>query len=132
MLDWFLNWYAQTLDGKNYFQTLYILLFEYWLWIPVLYLFFKAIFLPSWVISRHHKFAHKQKFILLAIDVPKKNELSIAGMELALTQILGHHFAPNWWEKWIDGQFQLSMSLEIVAIDGFIQLLIRCPISWRN
>jgi|GEM_PF-123132 len=132
MFESFVQWYDSVFYGKTELETIWILFFHYYLWVPFLYLFLKHIVLTSYMISRHLKYHHKFKYILLAIDAPKKNEQSIIGIELALSHILGVESGPNFKEKWIDGQFQLPLSLEIVSIDGFIQLIIRCPEGWRD
>lgn len=135
MLIEFLYWYEATFAGKSTIEQIYILSVDYYLWIFWLYIFYfflKEFILPTWLMWRQNLFLAKQKKILLAVDVPKKNEQSIIGMELALTQILGAHSTFNWSETWIEGRVQESMSLEIVSIDGYIQLLIRCPLKWRD
>ena len=42
------------------------------------------------------------------------------------------HDIPTWREKWIEGVFQLSISLEIVSEGGNIHFYIRCPEHFRN
>lgn len=132
MLDFIVQWYDSVFYGKTQLETMGILFFHYYLWVPFLYFFLKNLVLPSYMISRHIAYHHKHKYILLAIDAPSKNEQSIIGIELALSHILGAETGPNFKEKWLDGQFQLPMSLEIVSIDGFIQLIVRCPAAWRD
>lgn len=132
MFELIVQWYDSVFFGKTYWETLGIWFFDFYLWVPLLYLFLKNMVLPAYMISRHITYHHKHKYILLAIDAPKKNEQSIIGIELALSHILGAESGPNFKEKWIDGQFQLPMSLEIVSIDGFIQLVVRIPSGWRD
>lgn len=132
MFELFVQWYDAAFYGKTQLEILGVIFFDFYLWVPLLYLFLKNMILPAYMISRHIKYHHKHKYILLAIDAPSKNEQSIIGIELALSHILGAESGPNFKEKWIDGQFQLPMSLEIVSIDGFIQLIVRCPAAWRD
>ncbi|MCC6639356.1 hypothetical protein IT409_02245, partial [Candidatus Falkowbacteria bacterium] len=77
-------------------------------------------------------YLHSVEYTLLAIDVPKKNEQSIQAMEQVFVVIQGMHFEPNMHEKWVQGMFQLPFSCEIVSIDGYIQLLMRIPVAWRD
>jgi hypothetical protein len=78
------------------------------------------------------RFEHKQKHILLAIDVPKENEQTPKAMEQAFAQLYGIQKKPNLVEKYIDGYVQPAFSLEIISIDGYIQFLIRAPEKFRD
>ena len=78
------------------------------------------------------KYAAKIKWALLAIDIPKEN--------LQSTKAVEHIFAAMWpflesinlIEKYIDGEFQLAFSLEIVSIGGYTQFLIRVPVTHKD
>ena len=39
---------------------------------------------------------------------------------------------PDWWEKWIDGKYQISMTIEIVSEGGNIHFYLRIPEATRN
>lgn len=85
-----------------------------------------------WINSRQAKFAASGSNILLAIDVPKRNEQSLKAVENIFAQMAGVHSGPTKWEKYFKGAYQKGFSLEIVSIDGFIQFLIRTPAEFRD
>jgi len=77
--------------------------------------------------------AKKIKPILLEIRIPKEIVKPIRAMETVLMSIWQVFYQPpDWWEKWIDGQFQLSFALEIVSIDGDPHFYIRIPDRFRD
>ncbi len=49
---------------------------------------------------------------------------------LALRQSI--YQPPDWWEKWVEGQMQLSYNFEIASIDGEPHFFVRIPDSMRN
>ncbi|MBU0646807.1 hypothetical protein KKC67_02220 [Patescibacteria group bacterium] len=73
---------------------------------------------------------HKQ--VLLAIDIPRGNAQTPKAVENMLAYLACEHGTFNYHEEWWEGQFQLSLSLEIVSIDGYIQYLIRAPEKWKG
>ena len=73
---------------------------------------------------------HKQ--ILLAIDIPRGNVQSPKAVENLFAYFGGMHSTENLHETWWLGMFQLSVSIEIVSIDGYIQYLIRTPEKFRD
>lgn len=75
----------------------------------------------------------KQKKILLEIKMPKDVVKPIRAMETvmdALHKII--YKPPDWWEKWIDGEVQLSYSFEIISIGGETHFFIRIPATYRD
>ncbi|MBU1131094.1 hypothetical protein KJ840_03110 [Patescibacteria group bacterium] len=78
------------------------------------------------------KYLKSIKHNLLAIDIPKDNEQSLLAVEQIFAQLHGIKSSPNLWEKYWLGETQLSVSLEIVSIEGYIQFLIRTPDKFRN
>lgn len=85
-----------------------------------------------WLIYVQTKWARKNKFVFLAIDVPRGNEQSPRAVENMLSYLAGAHGSINFFEKWFEGKFQLSFSYEIVSIDGYTQFIIRTPVDFRN
>ncbi|MDO9399490.1 MAG: hypothetical protein Q7T79_02290 [bacterium] len=73
---------------------------------------------------------HKQ--VLLAIDIPRGNVQTPKAVENMLAYLACEHGTYNYHEEWWEGQFQLSMSLEIVSIDGYIQYLVRTPDKFKD
>jgi hypothetical protein len=78
------------------------------------------------------KYLQSIKYNLLAIDIPKDNEQSILAVEQMFAQLHGIKSSPTKLEKYWLGQSQLSFSLEIISIEGYIQFLIRTPEKFRD
>lgn len=75
----------------------------------------------------------KQKQILLEIKMPRDIIKPIRAMESVMANI--HQAAyqpPDWWEKWIEGQVQLSVSFEMVSTNGEPHFFIRIHRSYRD
>jgi len=77
-------------------------------------------------------FLGAQKYVLLAIDVPKANEQTPKAVENILAYLAAGHGSINLIDKWWDGKLQLAYSLEVVSIDGYTQFVIRAPEAMRN
>jgi hypothetical protein len=106
------------------------LLGEYgWLILAIMFLFGVR---ELWLIYVQTKWAMKNKFILLAIDVPRANEQSPRAVENMFSYLAGAHGSINFFEKWFEGKFQLAFSYEIVSIDGYTQFLVRTPVDFRG
>lgn len=103
----------------------------YFGWIPIaIVLIYGA--KELWVDYIQNQWGAKQKFILLAVDIPRGNETSILAVENMFTYFAGAHGSLTLLEKYWEGKFQLSFSFEIVSIDGYTQFLIRTHDSFRN
>lgn len=100
-------------------------------WIFFVFAFLQFLW-AEWLSLRQDKFLAQQKWVLLAIDVPKDNEQSPKAVEHMMTNLAGAHMPLTKWEEWWEGAFQLAFSLEIVSIDGYIQFLIRTTDYWRD
>lgn len=85
-----------------------------------------------WLKYRRMKWGAQQKFKLLAIDIPRSNEQTPKAVENMFSYIAGAHGSINLIEKWWEGKFQLSFSLEIVSIEGYTQFLIHTPEPFRD
>ncbi len=100
-------------------------------WIP-----FAAIFLVGakmiWIDYINDKWASKQKFILLAIDIPRENAQSPKAVENIFNYLAGAHGTFNLIELYWEGKYQLSISLEIVSIGGYTQFLVYAPAHIRD
>ncbi len=95
----------------------------WWLFLPFI-LWKRAVFF--WLWWREEIFDNKQKNILLEIRIPKENLKPMRAMELVFTGLWQIYSPPAWIEKWWDGQYLLSYSFEIAAIDGIPHFFIRC------
>ena len=103
-----------------------------WWWLLVPFILWQP-FCFLWLWWRKEVWLKKINFILLEIKIPKEVLKPIRAMETvmaALRQII--YQPPDWWEKWIDGQIQLSYSFEIVSIGGEPHFFIRIPEGIRD
>lgn len=100
-------------------------------WIPVAMVFIYGTFL-IFVDYKQGLYSAKQKYTLLAIDIPKENAQSLMAVENLFTYFAGAHGSKNLIETYWDGEFQLCFSFEIVSIDGYTQFIVRCPEGMRN
>ncbi len=104
-----------------------------WWWVPLPYFLWK-IFLFFWAWWRvNYVFLPKNKNIILDIRVPSLSIKPIRAMEIVLSELFQIIYKPpDKWEKWIDGQVQLSYSFDVVSIEGEIHFMIRMPESIRD
>jgi hypothetical protein len=72
------------------------------------------------------------KRILLEIKLPKEVSKPIRAMDQVFAGFHGIHDIPTWREKWVEGVFQLNLSLEIVSTEGIIHFYIRTPEMFRK
>jgi len=100
-------------------------------WIPIAIAFLWGA-AQVWLRYVRIKWYLQQKFVLLAIDIPRGNEQTPKAVENMFTYLAGAHGTFNLFEKWWEGKFQLSFSYEIVSIDGYTQFLIRAPAQFRD
>lgn len=100
-------------------------------WIPIAIVFMWGA-KEMWMAYIRGQWGRQQKFILLAIDIPRGNEQSPKAVENIFTYLAGAHGSINLIETYWDGIFQLSFSCEIVCIDGYTQFVIHSPEKFRN
>lgn len=62
---------------------------------------------------------------LLAVDIPKDNEQSLVAMEELFNSLHGMYGGPTMVDKYVHGETQPRISLEIISIEGHIQFLVR-------
>jgi hypothetical protein len=106
-------------------------LIYYYGWIPIAFMFVWGA-VQVWLYYRQILFKKTIKFVLLAIDIPRNNELSPKGVENLFSYLGGGHDSPDLIEKWWLGMFQLSWCFEIVSIEGYIQFLVYTPTKLRE
>ncbi len=116
-----------------YFVLDYFILFVkswWWIFLPLI-LWKPALFMYlNWRIDI---FLNKQTMVILEIKMPKDLVKPIRAMEVVLSGIhAGIYQPPDFWEKWIDGQVQLSLAIEMVSIDGQPHFYIRTPSQYRD
>lgn len=111
-------------------QILFAVLY-YGGWIPLAIVFLWGM-KEFWKDYINGQWLSEQKFIFLAIDIPRGNEVSLRSVENMFTYFAGAHGSHNLIDTYWIGAIQLGFSFEIVSIDGYTQFLIRTPASFRN
>lgn len=100
-------------------------------WLPIAIVFLWGA-KEVWLFYIGNRWYATNKFILLAIDIPRGNEQTARAVENLFTYLAGAHKTFNLIEEYWEGQSQLSFSLEIISIEGYTQFLIWTPAQWRN
>lgn len=100
-------------------------------WIPIAIVFLWGA-KEVWLSYIRGKWGAEQKYILLAIDVPRGNTQSPKAVENIITYLAGAHGNINPIEYWWEGKFQVYFSLEIVSIDGYTQFIVYTPEPFRD
>lgn len=85
-----------------------------------------------WIQRQQRRWFATNKFILLAIDIPKEHEQTPKAVEQLFSTISGAHAPLNKIDLYVSGIFQLTFSFEIVSIDGYVQFLVRTPTQYRD
>ena len=94
------------------------------LWKPLTFLYL------FWLRERWDR---KQRKVILEIKIPKESLKPIRAMENVIAGIHQAIYQPaDWWENWVEGQIQLSISFEIASIGGETHFYIRTPNSYRD
>jgi len=112
----------------NYF----IIFLKNWWWVFLPFLFWKPFsFLYRW--WRIDSFLSQQKPVLLEIKLPKDVVKPVRAMEQVMASINAAIYQPpDPWEKWVDGQVQLSISFEIASIGGETHFYVRTWVPYRE
>lgn len=106
----------------------------WWVFVPILLFFpFKSLYL-WWL--RWDVWYPRFKWILLEVKPPKEILKPFKAMEDVFSVLWGIIDAPNWREKWCEGEIPLGgglwLSFEIVSIGGEIHFFIRMPDFFRD
>lgn len=105
---------------------------ETWWWLPLPFILFD-LFKYHYLYFIQERWDSKIKKILIEIKIPKEVNKPIKAMEQIFAGLHGvFHASPNWRETWIDGEFQLSFTLELVSVDGKIHFYMRIPEMFRD
>ncbi len=105
-----------------------------WWWLPLPFILWWP-FSFLWLWWRTDKFLKKTKFILLEIKIPKEVLKPMRAMERVIDGLWQIFYdAPDWWEKWVDGKIDpsLSCSFEIASIGGESHFFIKIPEANRD
>ena len=128
--SFFSNIVNEILSSKTPLDAVWIVL-KIGGWIPLAYLLLWAA-KEIYLINIRNKWGRKQKFVLLAIDVPKGNEQSPKAVESIFSNLCGAKASSTFKKKWVEGRFNLSFSLEMVSHGGDIRFYIRAPLKHRD
>ena len=105
---------------------------ENWWWLILFFALFNN-FLFFWLWWLRERWIVKQKSILLEIRMPRDIIKPIRAMEGVMANIHQSCYQPpDWWEKWIEGQIQLSVSFEMISTEGEPHFFIRIHHSYRD
>ncbi len=100
-----------------------------WIIFGIIFLWMASIL---WLKHIRGKWGAQNKYIFLAIDIPRGNVQSPQAVENLFTYLGGAHGTQNFWDTWFAGEYQLSFSFEIVSLEGYTQFIIRTPSQYRN
>jgi hypothetical protein len=101
----------------------------WWVFMPFL-LWRQAIFFWGW--WRGYRFDTTVRRIVLELKIPQDSEKPLKAMESVFAAWWQMHDPPNFREKWLDGEFQLGFSLEIVSTEGKVHFYLRIPEESRR
>jgi len=102
-----------------------------WWWLPLPFLLWRP-FSFLWLWWRSELWGSKIKYIMLEIRLPKEIIKPLKAMENVFAGFWAAYDPPHWKEKWWDGKYLLSLSLEIVSLGGKIHFFIRTPDFLKN
>ena len=71
-------------------------------------------------------------YLFLKIKVPSDSPKPFKAMENVYASLWQVHDPPNPREKWIDGEYQLSVSVEMVSREGQVNFYLRVPRAIRH
>ncbi|MGC9031448.1 MAG: hypothetical protein ACP5H7_01675 [Minisyncoccia bacterium] len=116
---------------KVVFNLIKLFILRWW-WIFLPFLLFKYLkFYYLWYIQDRW-YEKNVNPILLEIKIPENIEKPIKAMEQVIENFWTIYDPPNAKEKWFEGKFLVSFSMEIVAIDGKVHFFIRVPKRMRE
>lgn len=102
-----------------------------WWWLVLPFILWKY-FIFLWLFWRNDLWSKTWKSVILEVRMPKEVIKPIRAMEQVFAGIHALHDVVTWREKWIEGQYQQSVGLEIASIGGNIHFFIRTPQSFRQ
>jgi len=106
-------------------------IFKTWWWVLVPIILWKpALFMWRW--WRMDKCSKGIENILLELKMPREVDRPFRAMEQVFAGFWMFYDPADWYEKWWEGKYQVTLSLEIVSIGGDIHFYIRTPRSLRN
>jgi hypothetical protein len=104
-----------------------------WWWFPLPFILW-PIFVKYYLKWRQHLWDlnERPESISLEIRPPSDIKKPIRAMEAVLHGFWQIYGPPNWYQKWMEGEQDLSFSMEIAGIDGVPHFLVRVPKPFRD
>ena len=103
-----------------------------WWWVILPFVLWRP-FLFLWLWWRREMWNAQQKAMILEVKIPRDVLKPLKAMEQVMASIWGGVFdPPDWWEKWIEGKTQISISFDIVSLGGEVHLYLRIVNVLRN
>jgi len=119
-------------ENLNFVFSIILQIINTWWWVPLPFILWRP-FKFLWLWWRVDIFLSKHPAVMLEIRLPKELLKPIRAMEVVLSSIQAAVYQPpDLWEKWIDGQIQLSVALEIASINGEPHFFVRTPKDYRD
>mgnify|MGYP001615343761 CR=1 FL=1 len=113
-----------------FFQFLWEFLKTWW-WVFAPFLLWPhAVWFWRW--WRSYRFELTLRRIVLEIKLPPDVEKPIKAMESVFAGWWQIHDPPNFREIWLDGEYQLGFSLEVVSTEGQVHFYMRTPDESRR
>lgn len=97
----------------------------WWLFLPFV-LFRPAIYFWMWWRS-DEIFASQQRYIYVELKMPQDVQKPVKAMEDVFSGLWQMHDPANPREKWLEGKYQLNLSIEIVSVEGVVHFYMRIP-----
>ncbi|MDO8474037.1 MAG: hypothetical protein Q7S62_00560 [bacterium] len=96
----------------------------WWLFLPFI-LFRPAIYFWMW--WRNEIFSSQQRYIYVELKMPQDVQKPMKAMEDVFSGLWQMHDPANPREKWLEGKYQLNISIEIVSTEGVVHFYMRIP-----
>ncbi len=111
--------------------TAMVILFVNGGWI-ILIVFIFWMFRTLWLGSVQAKNEAKKEWVILEIDVPRTSEQTVRAVENIFSNLAGAHSSVGWTDRWIRGETQAAITLEIASLDGRVSFFVHCLRSLRD
>ncbi len=108
--------------------TLWVFTRIWWITIPLVLFFIYYI----WLINKRIKFIDSINYVYLAVTVLPESDKNPGSMEQVLAGFYGVESGKNFVEKYFKGEVQVSLSLELISINGNVRFIIRIPDYFRD